>query len=142
MRACVPTMSMCQHACVVYVPTCQRGLCANMLACQRGWRANVLKACQLFIFSCQRVIRRAIVPTCQMGCQFFQTFLLESAKENFYTLLLQKKFCILLDILVIYIVCICIINRNCIILCFYTSCYIKEKCVEFFLFSFCSLVSY
>ena len=49
MPPCVPTWSMCQ-----------RGLRANVLACQRGLRTNVAKACQLLIFTFQRVIRLAI----------------------------------------------------------------------------------
>ena len=135
------------------VPACHRGLHANVLAYQHGLRANVLacqraksvptsyfyvptclranepKACQLLIFTCQRVIQRAIVlfqranvpngvPIFQLDvptCQFFQTFLLRSAKGNFYTLLLHKKLYILLDIIVIHIIK-CIVNKNCIIL--------------------------
>ena len=56
-----------------YVPTWsmfQRGLRANVFACQRALLNNVAKACQLLIFTFQRVIRLAIffylgVPTCQ-----------------------------------------------------------------------------
>ena len=33
-------------------------------------------------------------------------------------------------------ICICIVHKNCIILNFFTSCHIKEKCAELF----CSLV--
>ena len=89
--------------------------------CYRGSRANVRK-----------------------GGPIFQTFLLQKAKGNFYTLLLYKKFYIVPDIIIIPIICICIVHTNCIILYFYTSCYIKEKCVEFFFFIifffFCFLV--
>ena len=113
--------------CVPYVPACQRGL-----------RANVQKTCQLLIFTCQRAkwcanfsTRRANVPK---GIPIFQAFLLGNAKWNFYTLLLHRKFYILLDIVVIHIICICVVNKNCIILHFHTSCHIKEKCQEFFLF--------
>ena len=41
---------------------------------------------------------------------------------------------IILDIIVIRIYIIYIVHKNCIILHFYTSCHIKEKCVEFFIF--------
>ena len=74
---------------------------------------------------------RANVP---YGVPMFQTFFLRNAKGNFYTLLLYKKFYITLDIIVMHIVCICIVHKNCIILHFYNSCHIKEKCVEFFFF--------
>ena len=125
---------------VSYVPACQRGLCANVLACQRGLPANV-PACQLLIFTCQLSYG---VPLFHLGVPLFQTFLLRNAKENFYTLLLHKKCYILLDIIVMHIICVCILIKNCIILYFFTSCHIKEKHVEFFFFSFfvfCSLVT-
>ena len=68
MPPCVPSWSMCQ-----------RGLRANVLACQRGLRANVAKACQLLIFTFQRVIRLAIffILGCQRankGAKFFKHF--------------------------------------------------------------------
>ena len=76
-------------------------------------RANVPKACQLLIFTSQRVnkranaIRRANVliwrANVPKGVPIFQTFLLRNAKWNFYTLLLYRKFYILLDIIVIHI---------------------------------------
>ena len=104
MRACVPKWSMCQ-----------RGLHANVLACQRGLCANVPKACQLIFFTCQRANKCDHVPSgvpkgMLKGMAIFQTFLLRNAKENFYTLLLYKKFHILLDIILIHIMCICIIT--------------------------------
>ena len=68
------------------------------------------------------------------GMPIFQAFLLQNARWNFYTLLLYRKFYILLDIIVIHIICICVVNKSCIILYFHTSCHIKEKCVELFLF--------
>ena len=83
------------------VPTCQRGLCANVLACQRGLPANV-PACQLLIFRYQLSYG---VPLFHLGVPLFQTFLLRNAKENFYILLLYKKFYILLDIIVMHIMC-------------------------------------
>ena len=72
----------------------------------------------------------------------FQTFLLCNAKGNFYTLILYEIFYIILDIIVIHIIGKCVVHKNCIILHFYTLCYIKEKCAEFFCFLklFCSLV--
>ena len=81
----------------------------------------------------------------------FQTFLLQNAKGNFYILSLYKKSYIILDIIVIHMICTCmciciwygsyIIHKNCIILNFYNSCRIKEKCVEFwFLKNFLCLV--
>ena len=45
------------------------------------------------------------------GWPIFQIFLLRNAKGNFYTLLLYKKFYILL-IVVIHVICICIANKN------------------------------
>ena len=112
-----------------YVPTCQKVCYCFNLTCQHAkWRAN---------FSTWH----AIVPE---GVPFFQTVFLGNAKENFYTLSLYKKLYILVDTIVIHIICICIINKNCIILYFYTSCHTKEKCVEFFFFImfflFCPLV--
>ena len=123
---------------------CERGLRGNVLVCQRCLRANV-PACQRANISFLRTnvpinmpacLRRANVPNV---VPIFQTFLLRNAKENFYTLLLYKIFYIILDIIVIHIICICIVHKNCIILHFYTSCHIKEKCVKFF-FSFLPLV--
>ena len=113
-----------------------------MLACQRGLRANVPKACQVFIFTCQRA---KSVPTYHkvyqcfnLACQrakrranfstwranvpksvpVFQTFLLRNAKGNFYILLLYKKLYIILDIILIHVMCVCIVHINCIILYF------------------------
>ena len=71
------------------------------------------------------------VPTCQRTL---------NAKWNFYNLFLNKKSCIILDIILIHM-CVCIAHKNCIILHFCTSCHLKETCVEFcFLKLFCSLV--
>ena len=52
----------------------------------------------------------------------FQTVLLQNAKGNFHTLLLYKKFYILLDIIAIHTICICIVHKNYVVLHFYTSC--------------------
>ena len=126
MRTCMPTWSTYQRACVPAWFTCQRACVPTCL------RANVPKACQLLIFTCQR----ANVP---YGVPIFQAFLSRNALWNFYTLLLYRKFYILLDVIVIHIICICVVNKNCIILHFHTSCHIKEKCEEFFLFNYCFL---
>ena len=75
------------------------------------------------------------------GVPNFQIFFLRNAKGNFYILLLYKKFCIILDIIVVHMICICFIHKNCIMLHFYTSCHIKEKCAGFLFFEkLCSLV--
>ena len=87
--------------------------------------------------ACQCAIRRANVLTWRANVpkrvSIFQTFLLQYAKGNFYSLLLYKKLYILLDIIVIRTICISIVHKSCIILHFYTSCHIT-------FFHFCSLV--
>ena len=124
--------SRAMRANVVYVLACQRSLLANVTCL----RANVPKACQLLIFTCKRVNKRANMA-CQRakrranfstwcanlpkGVQIFQTLLLRNAKGNFYTLLLYEEFYIIHHIIVIHIICICIVHKNCIILHFYTS---------------------
>ena len=70
----------------------------------------------------------------------FQSVVLQNAKGNFCTLLLYKKFCIILDIVVIHIICICIVHKNCVILHLYTSCRINVCGIFVFLKVFCSLV--
>ena len=152
----VPCVPACQRGLSANVLAGQRGLHANVLKCQRSLRANV-PACQNRAnFSFLRANVPINVPTCHAACQcfnlasqrakrhanfstsranvskdvpIFQTILLRNAKGSFYTLLLYKKFYILLDIIVINIICVCILNKNCIKLHFYNSCYIKEKCV-------------
>ena len=137
MRACVPTWFKCQRACIPAWFTCQRAKsvpnfhfyistcqCAIRRANVLTWRAKVAKTCQFFNSACQRAKRRAN----------FSNIPLWNAKGNLYTLLLYKKFYILFDIIVITIICICIVKKTCIILHFYTSCHIKEKCMEFFFF--------
>ena len=64
----------------------------------------------------------------------FQTILLRNVKGNFNTLLLHKKFYIVLDIIVKHMICICITDENCIISHFYTSCHMKQKCGDFVFF--------
>ena len=97
-----------------------------------------MRASVVYVLTIQRVKWRANVLK---GMPNFQTFFLENAKENFYTLLLHKKFYIILDIIVVQLICICFIHKNCIILHFYNSCHIKEKFAGFFVFEkLCSLV--
>ena len=115
-----------------------------MLSCQRGSRANVPETCQLLIFTCQCAIWcayfsvwHANVPK---GVPIFRKFLLQNAKGNWYSLLLYKKFWIILDIIVIHIICICTLQKNCIKFHFYTSCQIKEQCEDFFIIIFFSFL--
>ena len=99
------------------VPACQRGLRANVPTCQRTksvptshvLRANMpvnVTSChtasQYFNLACQLTKRRAD----------FSNIPLRNAKGNFYTLLLYKKFYIILDIIVIQIICIFIVDKN------------------------------
>ena len=59
-------------------------------------RSNVANTCQLVIFTCQHANK-------SVKCApIFQTFLLQNAKGNFYTLSLYKKYYIILDIIVIH----------------------------------------
>ena len=71
---------------------------------------------------------RANVPK---GESSFWKFLLQNAKGNFCTLLLYKKFYIIVEIIAIHM-CICVLHKNYIKLHFYASCFVQEKCVEFF----------
>ena len=98
----------CLCASMVYVPMCLRARVVYVLACLC---ANVPKRYQLLIFMYQHTIQRVNVST---GVPIFQTFLLQNVKGNFYTLLLYKKFYITLDTIVIHIMCICILHKNCI----------------------------
>ena len=115
----------------------------NVLVCQRGLRGNVLQACQLLIFTCQCVEKCANGPygalMFQLGAQLcwkpchFSNFSLTKCEGKFvYFIILYKKFYILLDSIIIHIICIYIVHKNCMILHFYTSFYIKQKFVEFF----------
>ena len=113
LRASVSTWSTYQRAGVLAWFTCQR---AYVSTCQKRDKFSYL---------------RVNVPK---GLPICQTFLLRNVKGNFYTILLYEKFYILLDIIVINITCTCIVNKICVMLYFYTSCHIKEKCVEFFFF--------
>ena len=125
-------------------PACQRGLRANVPeydtvpACQRAKSVSTSHfyvptyhtSCQCFNLACQRAKRCVNFSTsCDKvpkGVQIFQIFFLRNTKRNFYTLLLYKKFCIILDIIVIHIICISIGHENCIKLHFYTSYHIKD----------------
>ena len=155
---CVPTflcanmvyVPRCLCASVVYVPTCQR--CAHFSFFRANVSINVPTchmACHCFNLWCQRAkwctnfsTRPANVPK---GVSIFQTFLWRNAKGNFYTLLLYKKFYILLDIIVIQI-CICIVSKNCINNLFlYFISYRRKVCGVFlfrYFFLYCALVRY
>ena len=139
MRANGIHLSKCQCSRMVYVPEC---LCISVVYVPRCLRANEPKVCFSFLAR-HRANKHANEPCASVltqranvrnGVTIFQTFLLRNAKGNFYTLSLFKKLYILLDIIVIHIICICIINKNCITFHFYTSCHIEEKCVEFLFF--------
>ena len=101
-------------------------------------RANVPYGVPMFYLVCQCAKQRANFSTwcadMTKNVRTFQTFLLRNAKRNFYILLLYKKFYIILYTIVIHIIWICIAHKNCIILHLYTSCHIKEKCLEFLFF--------
>ena len=127
----------------------------NMLSRQLGnvptcLRANVPKVCQLLVFTCQRANKRAkvpcdvpmfqlCVPTCQKACQFSKNFSYEMLKEISILYYFIKN--VILDIIVIHIICIRIVHKNCNVLQFYTSYHIKESCVEFFFFVIFSFLS-
>ena len=53
------------------------------------------------------------------GMTNFQIILLWNAKGNFYILILFKKFYVIIDIIVIHMICMCIVHKNCIILLFH-----------------------
>ena len=140
---CVPCVPACQRglpASVVYVPawfTCQRAYLPKAYLC-----AKSVSSSHFYVPMCQCMSqptkRRANMPK---NVPIFQTFLLWNAKGNFYILFLNKKSCIILDIILIHM-CICIAHRNCIILHFRTSCHLKEKCVEFLLSKTFLLISF
>ena len=139
---CVPMWSTCQSACVPAWFTCQR---ACLSTCQKRANFSFLRVnvptnvptshvtCHLHANVPNGVpIFRFGVPTCQKACQFFRHSFYEILREVSTLSLLYKKFYIILHIIVIHI--ICIVHKNCIKLNFYTSCHIKQKCVEFFFF--------
>ena len=132
----LPAWSTCPRA---HVPMCQNR--ANFSFLRANVPINVpacQKAYQLFNLACQRAKWRANFSfwpaNVPKGVPIFQTFLLRNPNGNFYTLLLYKKFYIILDIIVIHMISICIVRKNCIILHFYISCHTKEKCAEFLFF--------
>ena len=124
--------------CVPCVPACQRGLRVNVLACQRGLRVNVpayQHGNKIANVSTWHVNVPNGVPTFQFGlptyaklCQFFKHFSYEML-GGISTLYYFIKKATLYLISQFYI-------SHFIILCFYTSCHNKEKCVEFFFFLF------
>ena len=127
---------------------CQGGLRANVLESQRGLRANVAKACQLLIFTFQRVIWLAIffILECQRankGAKFFKHFCYQVLRKISILYYYIKKLYILLDIILIHIICMCIVNKKLHYNLSLHWCHIKEKWVEFFFFYyfflFCSL---
>ena len=81
----------------------------------------------MFHLACQSAKQRANFSTWRAkvpkGVPIFLTLILRNAKGNFYTLLLYKKFYIILDIIVIHVICKSVVHKNCIILHFYTSCH-------------------
>ena len=107
------------RASITYVPTWQKRANFSFLC------ANVPINVPLFQLGVPRIKRRANFSiwraSLPKGVPIFQTFLLQNTKENFDTLLLHKKFYIILGKIVIHIICICIVHKNCIILHFYTS---------------------
>ena len=102
--------------CVPAYSTCQRTKC--------------MPTSQFYMPTCQCANKRANVPK---GMLIFQTFSLQNAKGNLYTLLLYKKFYIILDIIVIHMICVFIIHKN-YILHIYISSHVKEKWAEFSFF--------
>ena len=94
------------------MPACQGGIRTNVLACQRGLRANVpARQCAKNVptshfyvptwqLTCQRAKRRANFSTWRANVPrsvpIFQTCFLQNTKRNFYSLLLYKKFYIIL----------------------------------------------
>ena len=157
LRVCYIACHTCLRANVVYVPTCLRASMVHVPTCQKHanfsfLRANVPvnvptchTACQCFNLACQRAKWRANFSTwhanVSKGVPTFRRSSYKMLSEISILYYYIKRFCILLDIIVIHIICICIVNKNFIILHFYTSCHIKEKCVEFFIFYYFFLFS-
>ena len=108
-------------------------------------------ACQRLVFTCQSAKRRANVstwrvpngvpifqfrlPTCQKACRFLNIPLNETREISILHYYI-KKFYIILDI-----ICICIVHRNCIILISILMSYQRKVWnFSFSFFLFCSLV--
>ena len=130
---------------VVYVPT---RLCVSVVyvTCLRASVLYVPKACQLTIFMCQRANKQTNVPysvlmfqpgvsKCQTVLQFFK----HSSYEMLREISLYKKFCIILDIIVIRIMWTWIVHENCIILISILHTILKKSVWNFFFFHFCFL---
>ena len=150
-------MDMCLLNCVPCEPVCQHGLRATVFACQHGLHPNMpvcqrVKASQLLIMY-QHANKRAYVPydvpiclkgvtifqlgvsTCIKTCQFFKYSSYEMLRKSLYYYYYIKNLTLCL-IIVIHIICICIIRKKCIMIHFYASFHIKEKCVEFLVLLF------
>ena len=138
---CLPACQPGLFANVVYAPTC---LLASVVYVP-AWKKRVnflflhsnvsyrLPFFFFFILACQRV---------NNGAKFFKHFC-HQVLRKISILYYYIKNSTFYSISVIHIICICIVNKNCIIIYLYTTCRIKEKCLEFFFFSFflfCSLV--
>ena len=120
MRACVST---CLCVSVVYVATCHRR--ANFSFLRASVTKNVLRPYGALMFQLGAQL-------CWKPCHFSNFSLTKCEGKFVYFIILYKKFYILLDSIIIHIICIYIVHKNCMILHFYTSFYIKQKFVEFF----------
>ena len=135
------------RATVVYVPACfyVRVFTYQVSACQI---AKSMPVSHFYLSTCQCamgvLIFKLSMPTCKKACNTFKHSYYKMVRKNSINNLLYRKFHLILNIIVMHMVCICIVHKNCIILHFYTSCYIIEKSVEFiflWFFSFCFLVT-
>ena len=136
---CLPAYQPGLCANVVYAPTCLRANVVYVPTWQK--RVNFSFLCSnvsyglpfFFILACQRANK---------GAKFFRHFCYQVLRKISILYYYIKK-STFYAISVIHIICICIVNKNCIIIYLYTACHIKEKCVEFFFFYsfiFCALV--
>ena len=111
--------------CVPYVPACQQGLRGNVSACQCAksvptahfYIPTCHTAGQHFNLVCQHAKRRAS----------FSSIILTKCYMKFLYFIIIQKFYILLDIVAIDIICICVVNKTCVILHFHSSCHSEEK---------------
>ena len=109
-------------------------MCASMV--------YVTNECQLLIFTCQRVNKRANVAkvyqlsnlTCQRTTSQFFEHSSYKLLRKIYILYYHIKCSTLCLRPVIHTICICIVYKNCIILHFYSLSHIKENWVEFLFF--------
>ena len=121
-------MPTCLRTSMFYVPTCER---AKSMPTFHFYMPTYQKTChemcQYFNLACQYAKRHANFSTWHANVSIFKhSSTLLNIPLHSYTLLLYKKFYIILDIILIHIMCICIVHVNCIIL--------------YFLKLFCSLV--